>query len=285
MKKEEIRKYQLFQLEILKYTHEICSQNGIKYYLAFGTLLGAIRGKGFIPWDADIDIAMFRDDYDKFCEYCKNNIDSRLFLEHYTTEKNHASPHAVLKLKGTHVIFSSGYSVNDKPQYNGIYIDIFPIDEIPADEKIQKSLVKQITRLQRIVTLKQAPCYGKNTSTIKKAAKKFIAFMLKPVSYEALNKKMDSVFRRYKGINSGIVAILTDPRVFAGQKFKAEIFGEGRICEFEGMYFSVPTLAEEFLKIRYGDYLKLPPENERFTYFDNTIDYIDYGMYNGKIGL
>lgn len=285
MRREEIRKYQLAQLELLKYTTSICERNNIKYYLVWGSLLGAIRENGFIPWDADIDIAMYRKDYDKFCSYLIENVDEYVFLSSYLTDKNHSSPHAVVKLKGTHIILPKGHNIMYKEKYDGIYIDIFPIDNVPEDINLQKKQNRKILRIQQIIKYKLAATYGGETGILKRCIKKVVSFVLKPISLSRLNNKMDSIYREYDQVETKYVAMLTDPMFYPKQTFKREVFGEGKNVSFEGNYFMAPEHPEEFLSLAYGDYLVKPPEDKRFGYLDRMIDHIDYGKYGEDLKI
>ena len=287
MRREEIRKYQLAQLELLKYVTNICNEEKLRYFLVWGSLLGAIRHKGFIPWDADIDIAMFRDDYETLCEYLTKNENNgkKIFLSTYVTEENKQSPHAVVKIKGTHLVQGKGYSTAYKEAYDGIYIDVFPIDEIPEKISLQKEQLNKIAFLQKLIFLKYAPIYGAQTNIIKKIIKKTFSFLLKPIPLHWLHKKMDEIYKKYDDGSSTLVAMLTDPLYYPKQTFTKDIFGNGRICKFEDSEFIIPEKAEEFLKIAYGDYMKLPPVDSRYTYLDNMISYVDYGRYGDEIRL
>ena len=139
MQINEIKPLQKVELDILLEADKICKELDIKYYLIGGTLLGAVRHGGFIPWDVDIDIAMLRRDYEIFRDYCiKNNSNGKLFYEDYTTEKNHSECHAILKLKGTEVRYTTRSKDKYTLQHNGIYMDIFPLDFAPNEYKKQK---------------------------------------------------------------------------------------------------------------------------------------------------
>ena len=277
MERTKVRKYQLAQLEILKYFDEKCAELNLDYYLVFGTLLGAIRHNGFIPWDADIDIAMFRRDYEALKDYFLSHSEPYLFYQHYETESCQLSPHAVLKVKGTHVYFKNSSSLRYKPKYDGIYIDIFPIDNVLSDEAKQMEQVYKIARLRRTVTLKAAPIYGKQTGIAKRIGKYFVSFILSPFSFKYLYSKADRIMQQYDSLETEKVAILTDPQVFKKQLFPREIFGKPRLVDFENCKFKIPQNAERFLEIRYGDFMRLPPEEERWKYLDNSIREIDYG--------
>ena len=132
----DVRKFQLAQLDLIREIDRVCKELGIDYYLIGGTLLGAIRHGGFIPWDTDMDIAMRRSDYEKFGQYWLERDDDRFFYQHYKTEKNHLSPHAILKIKNTHIYYNKD-TEKYKVKFDGLFLDIFPLDEPPAEKKLQ----------------------------------------------------------------------------------------------------------------------------------------------------
>lgn len=276
MKKEEIRKYQLAQLKLLEYFDAFCRANNLRYFLVFGTLLGAVRHNGFIPWDADIDVAMYRQDYNSLRDMfiCQPNPD--LFYENYESESNHISPHAMLRIKGTHVIYKNKSLRNIKQKYDGIFIDIFPIDDILDPDVSEREQVKKLKNYRQLVYLKTAIDFG-HIGTIKKLGKYVISYALVPITFKYLNKKTDEVMQKNTDISSEYVAILTDPLIYRNQLFERSVFGTGREMLFEGLSLLVPEDAERFLTIRYGEYMNLPPESKRWEYIDKMIDHVDYG--------
>lgn len=277
MDRKKIREYQLAQLSILEYFDNLCSKLTLDYYLVCGTLLGAIRHKGFIPWDADVDVAMYRNDYEKLKHYFIQNPNPTLFYQHYETEKHHMSPHAILRIKGTHVYFNTPNSSLYQYKHDGIYIDIFPIDVVPDDKRKQLKQINTISRLCRIITLKAAPTYGTNTSTIKKHIKTIVSKSLAPLSFKFLMKKIDEVMKKYNGCETNHVGILADPSLKDKLIFPKEVFSLPQYAVFEGKKFKTPNRAEEFLLLRYGDYMQLPPVDERWTYLYETIKDVDFG--------
>ncbi len=279
MKRQDVRKYQLFQLALLKKYDKICNKLGLSYYLVFGTLIGAIRHKGFIPWDADIDVAMFRKDYEILKDYFLQQPEEKLFYQHYLTEKNHIFSHALLRIKNTHVIYNSRRS-RYPFQHDGVFIDIFPIDVVSDNEKLLIKQIQEISRLERIILLKAAPTYGEKTSTFKRICKETISMGLAPFSFLKLNQDADELMKRYNSdTNTQRLGVLTAPQIYKRLLFPRECFGTPRKVIFEGEEFPAPNQAEKFLSISYGDFMTLPPEKERWNYLDSVIEEIDYGNY------
>lgn len=277
MNKQGIRKYQMSQLKLLDYFDCICREMQLKYFLVFGTLLGAIRHKGFIPWDADIDVAMYRTDYEALRSYFIKQPNPDLYYEHYENEKNHISPHAILKIKGTHVVFGNKSLRKIEQKNDGIYIDIFPIDNIKDPDLSEIEQVKKIIDLRRLVYLKTAIDYDHTNNRLKEFGKILVSLALSPISYYSLNAKTDKIMNMYNDTQTDYVGILTDPLVYRKQLYPRNVFGSGKEAEFEGHSFFVPSEPEQFLAIRYGDYMKLPPESERWRFIETVIESVDYG--------
>ena len=129
MKENRLRDLQSILLKMLNDITKICDENGIQYFLDGGTMLGAVRHHGFIPWDDDVDIAMRREDYEKFLNVCKTKLNQELyFLQNEQTEKNYIHAFTKIRLNGTHIIeeFSKNVDI-----HNGIFIDVFPYDNVP----------------------------------------------------------------------------------------------------------------------------------------------------------
>ncbi len=284
MDRSEVRKYQMAQLFLLEYFDEICRKNSIKYFIVFGTLLGAVRHKGYIPWDADIDVAMYRDDYEKIRELL-DQPDQFIYYEHYENEKNHISPHAVLRIKGTHVAFANYSLMNYKPQNDGIYIDIFPIDNIEDPNVTEVRQIRKIAILRRLVYYKTALSVKQERSLLKKIGKILFSALLYPFSYKYLNAKIDFLMQKDNKKKTEYVGILTETSGYRKLVFSRDVFGNGRECEFEGHKFRAPEDTDKFLSSVYNDYMKLPPENERWQFVDNTIESVDYGNTSFLDGL
>ena len=125
---QEFRRMQLVELELLKEIDRVCRQNDIKYVIFCGTLLGAVRHKGYIPWDDDADVAMLREDYEKFKTVCKQLNPEIAYFQDHTTDSEYRWGYAKVRRSGTSYVRLSQEHMKYK---NGISIDIFPLDDIP----------------------------------------------------------------------------------------------------------------------------------------------------------
>lgn len=258
---EETREYQLAQLELVKMVDELCSKLKLTYYIIGGTLLGAVRHGGFIPWDPDIDIAMPREDYEKMREYWLNNPSERYFYQHYSTEKNHISPHALIKIKNSHVEFGTT-KTRVKPSYDGIYLDIFPLDNPPEDKKLQEKQMKKIKNLKTIVYYKSAPVYPTNNKIVK-FLKLFISILLTPISFKYLNAKLDKAMQEYNSPTSKHLVSMASHYSYWKQLMPKTIYGTPVRINFEGIPLCAPAATDDYLTRLYGDYMQLPPEEHR----------------------
>ena len=276
---DDIRKYQLSQLELVKMMDELCSKLNLKYYIIGGTLLGAIRHDGFIPWDPDIDIAMPRKDYEKVREYFDKNKSERYFYQHYTTEKNHLSPHALIKIKDSHVIFKSAHT-RFSPQYDGIYLDIFPLDSAPESKKLQKKQMKKIKHLKKIIYLKTGYVFPRD-KTVKIIIKRIIGLLLSGVSFTYLNRKLDEQMQKYNDAPSDYLVSMASHYSYWKQLMPKSVYGVPVRVNFEGIPLFAPEKTDEYLTRIYGNYMQLPPEEQRNTIL-NTFESIEYTSEDDK---
>lgn len=279
MNKKELREYQIAQLELLDITDEICKTNNLTYYLIGGTLLGAVRHNGFIPWDADMDIAMPREDYEKFLRYWMENPSERYFYQHFLTEKNHLSPHAILKIKNTKVVMN-GMVSKYSSKHEGIYMDVFPLDNPPKLPKQQKKQAKRIREIKRIVEFKAGYEYC-STSVSKKIAKKLLQIMLFPVSFTYLNKKMDNCMKEYSSPDGEYLVSMASHYSYWKQLMPKEVYGNPIQVSFENKLYNAPAKVDEYLTRIYKDYMKIPSDDNLYSILD-FITKVDYNVQGEK---
>lgn len=153
MEENQLKNCQKIELEILKDFRQICESLGLQYYLTAGTLLGTIRHQGFIPWDDDIDVAMPREDYDKFAMLGAEKLGDGYIYQSHITEPNFPYYFAKIRKTGTRVEEPILRSI---PMDQGIYIDIFPLDQCPDNDKAARIFFKIIELLDSVVLGKVA---------------------------------------------------------------------------------------------------------------------------------
>lgn len=258
MEKHLLRKVQLTQLEIAKEIRRVCDENGINYFLDSGTLLGAVRHKGFIPWDDDLDLGMLREDYEKFCEIAPEKLDPKYCLQTWRTDKNYPLPFGKVRKRNT--VYVEGKS--DQSTENGIYVDIFPYDKAPENMEERAKLRKQMCDLARMALMKNhyQPWYEDGKTNWKKRIG-YIYYQIKAAftthdkiveEYEKLVNSVTDDVTRYE--QTGNIFLYYLPKAWY-EKFE--------LIDFEDDKFLCTSNADGYLTSLYGDYMQLPPESER----------------------
>ena len=141
MKEVTLRQLQLAELDILLEIDRVCTENNIKYFLDSGTALGAVRHKGFIPWDDDIDICMMRDDYEKFIRLAPEKLSQKYFLQTLKTDPGYNKLHAKVRKNGT--VFKEDANLM-RNMNHGLFVDIYPFDYLPKHGKKLFILLNEI---------------------------------------------------------------------------------------------------------------------------------------------
>lgn len=252
---EEVKK---IQIEILDVVAAFCEENHINYWLDSGTLLGAVRHKGYIPWDDDIDIGMLREDYDRFAELFNKSNDRYRFVDIENTPDFYV---AFGKVIDTQTIL---YESDKKGVKISINIDVFIYDNAPDDDDILKKMYNKRDRLVFLSLFSRGNQLTKKDSFFKKTSKQIIHTLLFGVSSEKCLKKIVENSRRFSDIKTNRKGNFrsTDTRLAVNN----DCFSSFVKMEFEGKQYDVLIGYDEYLKQLYGDYMKLPPERERVTH-------------------
>ncbi len=251
----EVRKLQMYELEILKEVDRVCKENDITYYLGEGTLLGAIRHQGFIPWDDDVDIVMPRDSFDRFLSICDEKLNKNYKLQYYHNIKNYwvQSP-KVRMLNKTEFLQSSLLKYTDDI---GPYIDIFPLDYTDASLTKLERQGKKVKLYRRILFLKTG------FSKRKKFSYKFLKLYSKFLSVKKIHEKINKEATKY---NQGKKSYITNFGSYYSTRketFPSFVYGEPKYVKFEDAEFPVPNNYDYVLTTIYGDYMKLPPKSKQ----------------------
>ena len=257
----DIREIQQMELGIMEYIHKTCQKIGVKYFLAYGSLIGAVRHKGFIPWDDDMDICMLREDYEKLQDYLIANPDERYEVMSYKNNLNYVYPFMKVQDNQTYLL-EEDVRIDSNM---GIYVDIFPVDGYEDD-----SVFKD--KMTRLIKKRQLSCYTfkgiTNTKSILNSLIRYISVIIfyftntnkyiRGIDELAKSRKVDDYelvdYLIYKDMNKPV--------------WKREWLEQTITGVFEGKEFMIPKNYHEILTSDYGDYTQLPPVELRFSHHD-----------------
>lgn len=262
MKELSIKEIQDSQFVILKKIKEICEKNNIKYFLGYGTLLGAVRHKNFIPWDDDVDIIMLRPDYERFVFYCNKYNESLepFCLKHYTTDSNYIYPISRFTDKRYFVDYN-----NSKNYGLGIFVDIYPFDGCGNNEFEGESIYSRMRLLVSLVNNGGCKKFVKTVGSTKTNAFRYMLFILSRLfGQKIFIKWIDNLAKKHSITNSEFVGnIVWAPGINEFRSYRKDIFNETIQLSINGENFSASRYYDEYLKKLYGDYMILPPEEDR----------------------
>ncbi len=256
MRKLSHRETQLYLLDILKAVDSFCRSNGLRYSMAYGTLLGAVRHKGFIPWDDDIDIVMPRPDYEWFVSTFGREPGSRYrCLCHKEGMKGDRFVHFFAKVEDTRTksLQGRGYEYDF-----GLNIDVFPLDGKPEDPELQKEREHRLTHWSHRLNI----C-GTRFDLLNFHQPLFSKIEAHLKGSEYWWKKIDSEVRKYPYESSRLAGAVSVTYNGTREVFERKMLEEYVDLDFEGCPFKAFSRWDEWLTQMFGDYMTLPPESKR----------------------
>lgn len=249
--KSEINELQKIQLSMLKDFDAVCQKHRISYQLFSGTALGAVRHKGFIPWDDDIDVVMLREDYERFFDSASKEVDSNKYYVQREFSEHWPMFFSKLRLNGTTYI--EKYHSHDARIHQGIYIDIFPCDNLSNSRLMQK--LQYIA--SKIVIAKSLYARGYETnSTVKKCFMQFCRILpTEPFKRLCIRRNDSSSLKVHTFFGGG--------KKFERSIYLREWFEQSVKMRFEDSEFPVSAHYDEMLRVMYGDYMVMPTLEQR----------------------
>ncbi len=261
-----LKEIQEISLSIMIKIDEICKQQGFRYYLYGGSLLGAVRHKGFIPWDDDIDIVMPREDYKRLLDHMREHELELKPLKLFTRYDDKRYPYMISRVSNDDYYLDIE---NEKPYGMGIFVDVYPWDGIGATEDevaVRKGRSSRLSSLCYLATRNK--CKKENTRSKKKLIIKPFAFIFaKMVGKEYFMQKLEEMSLLYGYDTSDHVGCLVWGCDGVKGIFPREWMGNEEVrLEFEGHMFRVPKEYDKALTRLYKDYMDLPPIEDRIPH-------------------
>ena len=255
-----ITEEQQAELEVMKELHSYCVKHGLNYVLGYGTLLGAVRHQGFIPWDNDMDILMPRSDVEKLVELNKTEpIGHNIRLFHYTTDKNYHYP--IVRACNMKTIVQPTY-LREQIDDMGVWVDVFPLDGISRPKLIFQKPLRNF-----YLKMMNATMYVPESESGKKEKLRSFIIRHMPDKNHKYERHLSSVcaWSKYEKAKTVCVICEEEPP-FEKQLMDREDVENPMLAPYEDAEFFIPRNADKYLTLQYGDYMQLPPEEDRMTH-------------------
>lgn len=259
MKEMTLKDIQDVSLRIMKHIHQFCVENDIKYSLAYGTLIGAIRHKGFIPWDDDIDIIMSRKDYNRFISLYQNSSKYKLFCHEH--KNNYTTYARVCDMTETYVRTWAPMATEEF----GVWVDIFPMDYVDDDMERGIKKNKELIRLnhkifQRRSTMASLEYYGKKRILKQMIKKVLFRKNIHELIDEYISKSLTHTNNSHSHVGVLCVSVWWSEK---NEYFPVDIINNFISVPFEDTKFYALKEFDNYLSSLYGNYMELPPEEKR----------------------
>lgn len=270
---EQLKKIHFLELKIALEIKRICEKHNIKYFITAGTLLGAVRHGGFIPWDDDMDIGMLRKDYEHFVKVCKTDLGKEFFLQTWDTDPNYPFSFGKIRLNGTRLV--EEFSENGRI-HNGIFVDIFPFDNVPDNLKEQKKQEKRYFICKRLLWIKKGMGTKMKEDCVKQAIKYYVFWLFSHLfRYHSIKNYFKKIQSKYNDRDT--LKVVTDGSyAYSKESLERKWVDNLEPIKFEAEEFMSFKDRIEYLKYFYGDYMKLPPKEKQNGHI---LKNVDFGVY------
>lgn len=260
---KQLKRLQQLEFKELLLIKKICEQLHIQFFLYGGTLLGAFKYKGFIPWDDDVDVAMERDSYEKFIAEAPKLLPKDYVLQNLIIDPKSPYSYTKLRLKGTRCIEEFNHILNIE---QGIYIDIYPVDKIPDNDGLYQAQFKKIQKILSQIYIRQNSYRSLTGGGLKS---RLYYYALKMIPTSCWINKLKKEMTRYNMVECKRKSCWHYPN----KKNYYEPLLPLVSVDFEGEKFLAPNDMEAHLRRRYGNIDELPPVEKRIGHYIHVLDF------------
>lgn len=270
----ELRRLQMIELEILKLFSEICEKHNLRYYLVGGTMLGAVRHQGFIPWDDDMDVGMPRPDYEKFIKIAQKELPEGYGFLNYKIDKEYKRYFSRVVDTRVKIRNASNTITIDE----NAWLDIFPFDGMPTNKIAQFFHFWHMTVLRFFY---HASCFEELVNLNRPGRPWYLQMIIKIMSVTHIGSKLDTK-KLMRRIEKGLMKYSYDESKYMVSFFGAymmkeivdkRLLGKGRKYKFETLYLNGPEKYDEFLTHFYGEYMTPPKDSDKDKHNIEQITY------------
>lgn len=270
----KLRKLQLVELEIMRLFSEICDRHHLRYYLVGGTMLGAVRHHGFIPWDDDMDVGMPRPDYEKFLAVVRSELPEGYGFLNYKTDEQYRRNFSRLVNNNVKIWNAS----NTETIVESAWLDIFPFDGMPSNSLRQKLHFWHLTAVRFFY---HASCFDELVNLNRPGRPWYLQAAIKFLSVTHIGSKMDTK-KLMQRMENGLMKYPYDSSEYMVSFFGAymtkeivdkRLLGDGAKYQFESLNLNGPVMCDEFLTHFYGDYMRPPEDADKDKHNIEKIEY------------
>lgn len=262
MNNEELRELQASLLEIMDEIDSICRKNKIRYSLSSGSLLGAVRHKGIIPWDDDIDVCMLRTDYDRFFDLCKTELGERFGMITIENKEDYGYGFSKIVLHGTKI---KQIGLKEGQNVFEVWVDVFPYDHVPSS-KLKRFFHKYYNYyLIKLLEERYDGIYG-DTGIFKRLCFSALHMINKYTDADKAKRKLIKNMKKYNNEESMYITSLSGFYKYEKEILPKDFFDKLSEYKFSGRTYYGFANYDYYLQRLYGNYMKLPPEEKRHTH-------------------
>lgn len=267
---DTINRIQKEEFDIIQQIDSICKAHNLTYFAIGGSVLGAVRHQGFIPWDDDIDIGMTRKDYEKFLKYAAEELPKGFFLQTFFTENKSPFYFAKVRKDNTKLV---EYYIRDLDIHHGVFVDIFPFDNVPENTAV-KNLHYRLCRVANQLYLSKSlttVCSSRfqQKDNYKSLIRKILHILLLPVPKSLLFTLLDSCVQMFNNKECKEISHIVRRRL----RIKLEDLYPIAYLPFGEMQMPVPNNYDAYLTAHYGDYKSLPEKAKRYGHLPYLIEF------------